>query len=102
MALKDKLLGRRSVEEEEVLDSLSLPRWSFEGNDHSVLSTERLFQQWDQYDEETGYDAGHSIEQETKIRCKEILVCCISVGHHIIIDSANRSLGTDPTIQATR
>lgn len=55
MNLKDKFLGRKSVDEES--DSLSLPRFSFEGDDdRPLVSTERLFREWD---EDTEYNAGY-------------------------------------------
>ncbi|OAL55524.1 MFS multidrug transporter-like protein [Pyrenochaeta sp. DS3sAY3a] len=56
MALKDKFLGRPSVDEESARNSLALPRFSFEGDDRPLVSTERLFREWD---ENTEYDPGY-------------------------------------------
>ncbi|EMD59378.1 hypothetical protein GGP41_009245 [Bipolaris sorokiniana] len=75
MGLKDKLLRRPSVNSDESKDALVLPRWSFERSDHSILSTERLFRQWNQSDDQnTRYDAGHLIEEEDSIKLREVIV----------------------------
>ncbi|XP_014558121.1 hypothetical protein COCVIDRAFT_95245 [Bipolaris victoriae FI3] len=75
MGLKDKLLRRPSVDSDESKDILVLPRWSFERSDHSILSTERLFRQWNQHeDPNTRYDTGHLIEEEDNIKRREVIV----------------------------
>lgn len=56
MALKDKFLGRPSVDEESARNSVALPRFSFEGDERPLVSTERLFREWD---EDTEYDPGY-------------------------------------------
>lgn len=87
MGLKDKLLRRPSVNSDESKDALVLPRWSFERSDHSILSTERLFRQWNQSDDQnTRYDAGHLIEEEDSIKLREVIVRYMSVSRHTTTD----------------
>ncbi|KAJ4364572.1 hypothetical protein N0V83_009168 [Neocucurbitaria cava] len=57
MHLKDRLLRRASVDKERTHDSLALPRFSFEGDNRPLVSTDRLFRQW--RDEGIEYDTGY-------------------------------------------
>ncbi|KAF2826206.1 MFS multidrug transporter-like protein [Ophiobolus disseminans] len=57
MTFKDRLLGRPSISEETPRESVVLPRFTFESDDRPLVSTERLFRQWQ--DEETQYDSGY-------------------------------------------
>lgn len=57
MNIKSRLLGRFSVEEEAPRESVALPRFTFESDDRPLVSTERLFRQWQ--DEETQYEPEH-------------------------------------------
>jgi hypothetical protein len=73
MNFKDRLLGRRSDQGSCARESLALPRFSFEGDDHPLVSTDRLFRQWQQ-DEDSGYEAGHEIMEEGLRKGEEIIV----------------------------
>ena len=101
MHLKDRLLGRPSVEVGGIRDLQALPRFYFESSSHSVLSTERLFRQWDRYNEETQYDAGDLNMEEADIKGKEIIVGSASFYRYIDTYNPHRSPGKDQTIQAT-
>ena len=54
MTFKDRLLRQPSIN--EPWGSLALPNFSFEGDERPLVSTERLFRQWE--DEESQYDPG--------------------------------------------
>lgn len=107
MGLKDKLLRRPSVDSDESKDTLVLPRWSFERSDHSILSTERLFRQWNQHeDPNTRYDAGHLIEEEDNIKRREVIVRSTSIyqstnTHTHTLTQHPRSPGTAPPTPPT-
>ncbi|CAN9436679.1 unnamed protein product [Alternaria alternata] len=73
MNFKDRLLGRPSVDERSARESLELPRFSFEGDNHPLVSTERLFRQWQQ-EENSGYEAGQEIMEEGLRKGDEIIV----------------------------
>lgn len=73
MNFKDRLLGRPSVDDRSARESLALPKFSFEGDDHPLVSTERLFRQWQQ-EENSGYEAGHEIMEEGLRKGEEIVV----------------------------
>jgi hypothetical protein len=73
MNFKDTLLGRSSAEDGRVRNSLALSRFSFEGDDRSLLSIERLFRQCQQ-DEESGYGAGRENMEEGARKKDEIVV----------------------------
>lgn len=72
MNLKDKLLRRPSIDEESARDSLALPRFSFEGDDRPLVSTERLFREW--WDEDTEYDPGYHNVNGTIRKEQDIIV----------------------------
>jgi len=72
MTFKDRLLRRPSVSEEDTRDSIALPRFTFESDDRPLVSTERLFRQWD--DEETQYDPGYQNVQRTLKKEQDIIV----------------------------
>lgn len=74
MHLKGRLLRRPSIDERKSSDLQALPRFSFESSSHSVLSTERLFRQWNLHDVETQYGTGDFNMEETNIESKEIIV----------------------------
>jgi hypothetical protein len=81
MNFKDRLLGRSARDDGSAREPLALPRFSFEEDDHSVLSTERLFQQWQQ-DEEPGYDAGRENMEEGLRKDDEIIVGLFEILWH--------------------
>lgn len=90
MGLKYKILRHPSVDSDESKDALVLPRWSFERSDHSILSTELLFRQWNQNDnQDTRYDAGHLIEEEDNIQRREIIVRYMSISLHTTTTKLN-------------
>ncbi|KAJ4989056.1 MFS multidrug transporter [Stagonosporopsis vannaccii] len=68
MRLPERLYGKVSVSEDgSPRDSHELPRFSFEGDDRPLVSTERLFNQWSE-DEETAYNPGfNAIESALKL-----------------------------------
>ncbi|CAN9402076.1 unnamed protein product [Alternaria alternata] len=74
MNFKDRLLGRPSVDDRSARESLELPRFSFEGDNHPLVSTERLFRQWQQ-EENSGYEAGQEIMEEGLPKGDEIILC---------------------------
>ena len=73
MNFKDTLLGRSSADDGSSRNSLALSRFSFEGDDRSLLSIERLFRQWQQ-DKESGYEAGRENMEEDSRKDDEIIV----------------------------
>jgi hypothetical protein len=73
MNFKDRLLGRPSVDDRSARESLELPRFSFEGDNHPLVSTERLFRQWQQ-EENSGYEAGQEIMEEGLPKGDDIIV----------------------------
>lgn len=80
MNFKDRLLGRSSRDDGSARDSLALPRFSFEGDGRWLLSTQRLFLQWDQ--EESGYEAGRENMEEGLRKGEEIIVGLLGVSWH--------------------
>jgi len=68
----DRLLRRPSVSEEDTRGSIALPRFTFESDDRPLVSTERLFRQWD--DEETQYDHGYQNVEQTVKKEQDIIV----------------------------
>ncbi|KAI4693933.1 uncharacterized protein J4E92_006159 [Alternaria infectoria] len=72
MNFKDRLLGRSSRDDGSARDSLALPRFSFEGDGRWLLSTQRLFLQWEQ--EESGYEAGRENMEEGLRKGEEIII----------------------------
>jgi hypothetical protein len=81
MNFRDRLLGRSAGDDGSARESLALPRFSFEEDDHPVLSTERLFQQWQQ-DEEPGYDAVRENMEEGLRKDEEIIVGLFDIPWH--------------------
>lgn len=73
MHLKDKFLRRPSVEEEPSRDSLALPRFSFESDERPLVSTERLFRQWQE--EETSYEPDYGCVERGLRKEEDIIVC---------------------------
>lgn len=73
MNFENKLLGRSSVEDGSTRDSLALPRFSFESDNHSVLNTKRLYRQW-QRGEESDYECNHEDMEENLSKEDEIIV----------------------------
>jgi hypothetical protein len=71
MTFKDRLLQRPSVNENR--DSLALPNFSFEGDARPLVSTERLFRQWQ--DEESQYDPGYEYTEGDVRKELDIIVC---------------------------
>jgi hypothetical protein len=69
MNFKDRLLRRVSPDDESAWNPLALSRFSFEDDEHARISTERLFQQWQQ-DNGTQYntDTDDQIMEETKMK----------------------------------
>jgi hypothetical protein len=61
-----------SFDEDRTLDSLALPKFSFESDDRPLVSTERLFRQWQ--DEETQYDSGYSTIERTLNKEQDLIV----------------------------
>jgi hypothetical protein len=77
-------------------DSHELPRFSFEGDDRPLVSTERLFNQWS-VDEETAYNPGfNAIESALKLE-QDIIVRKDHCPHTSEADAYCRSLGMDRT-----
>lgn len=74
MRLPERLYGKASVSDDESFrDSHELPRFSFEGDDRPLVSTERLFNQWSE-DEETAYNPGfNAIDNALKLE-QDIIV----------------------------
>lgn len=99
MNFTERLLGRPSTEETSTRDLLALARFSFESDDHSVLSTDRLFRRWDQ-GEETQYNAGQQNMEEGTKKDEDLIVCSAPLGC-TATDGAERSPGMDRTIRAT-
>lgn len=80
MNLKNKFLTRNSVDEESARDSVALPRFSFEGDDRPLVSTERLFREWD---EDTEYDPGCHNVNTIITKEQDIIVCTQSARANI-------------------
>jgi hypothetical protein len=74
MNFKDRLPRRPSIDGRSARSSLALPRFSFEGHDRSLVSTERLFQHWQ--DEETQYDAVYQHVVEEALRKEQDIIVC--------------------------
>ncbi|OAL01894.1 MFS multidrug transporter-like protein [Phaeosphaeriaceae sp. SRC1lsM3a] len=72
MHLKDKFLRRPSVEEEPSRDSLALPRFSFESDERPLVSTERLFRQWQE--EETSYEPDYGCVERGLRKEEDIII----------------------------
>jgi len=72
MTFKERLLRRPSVSEEDTRESIALPRFTFESDDRPLVSTARLFRQWD--DDETQYDHGYQNLQHTLKKEQDIIV----------------------------
>lgn len=74
MTFKDRLLRRPSVGDGDVSDSLELPRFPFESEDDNrpLVSTERLFRQWQE--EGTQYDSGDGDVEIGARKEEEIIV----------------------------
>jgi len=95
MRLPERLYRRASISDDgSPRGSHELPRFSFEGDDRPLVSTERLFNEWC-VDEETAYNPGfNAIESALKLE-QDIIV---SKGTHADIYTADaycRSLGMD-------
>ena len=82
MHLPQRLYRRPSMSDDETArDSHELPRFSFEGADRPLVSTERLFHQWSE-DEETAYNPGfNAIESALKLE-QDIIVSVKSTCMH--------------------
>ena len=77
-------------------DSHELPRFSFEGDDRPLVSTERLFNQWS-VDEETAYNPSfNAVESALKLE-QDIIVSKDLRTHTSEADAYCRSLGMDQT-----
>jgi hypothetical protein len=81
MTLKDRLLRRSSVGDGDVSDSLALPRFPFETEDDNrpLVSTERLFRQWQE--EDTQYDPGNGDAEIGARKEEEIIVSMLLARH---------------------
>lgn len=65
MNFKETLLRRPSVDEGNARNSTTLPKFSFESDERPLVSTERLFRQWQ--DEESQYDPAYQyVESELR------------------------------------
>lgn len=95
MRLPERLYRRASISEDgSPRDSHELPRFSFEGDDRPLVSTERLFKQWC-VDEETTYDHGFNTIESAMTLEQDIIV---SKGAHAYVYQADaycRSHGMD-------
>jgi hypothetical protein len=61
-----------SFDEDRTPDSLALPKFSFESDDRPLVSTERLFRQWQ--DEETQYDSGYQTIERSLNKEQDLIV----------------------------
>lgn len=101
MRLPERLYGKVSLSEDSSLrDSHELPRFSFEGDDRPLVSTDRLFTQWSE-DEETAYDPGFNAI-ETALNLEQDIIVSEQLHASVqIADAYCRSLGMGRTILRT-
>lgn len=95
MRLPERLYRRPSTNNGSPRDSHELPRFSFEGDNRPLVSTERLFNQWS-IDEETAYRHGfNAIESVSKLEHDIIVSKSTHLFVHNKADTYCRSLGMD-------
>jgi len=100
MNFKSRLLKRPSVDGEVSRDSVALPRFTFESDNRPLVSTERLFQQWQ--DEETQYQPDH-MDIDPALRKEQDIIVRLNLMYSSPRAYAyRRSPGTDRTTQVTR
>lgn len=94
MRLPEMLYRRPSISETgNSHNSHELPRFSFEGDDRPLISTERLFRQWSE-DEETGRDPGfNAIGHVLKLEQDIIVGICLNTSTHISLTRTPDHLG---------
>lgn len=98
MHLKDKILSRPEVENDTSRDSLALPKFSFESDERPLVSTERLFRQWQE--DEAPYDTGYACAERGESKEEDIIVCALLPPANQA-DEGSRLPGTDHTTPET-
>jgi hypothetical protein len=94
MKFKEILLLRPFANNDGTRDSLALPRFSFESDDHPLVSTDRLFRQW--LDEETRYQSTRIDLTPVEMKEQDIIVC-MSLYIEYQTDKMSRLPGTAHT-----
>lgn len=98
MHLKNKLLCTPDIEEDDLRDSLALPKFSFESDERPLVSIERLFRAWQEGEEP--YDTSLGCVEEG-LRKEEDIIVRASLPKTDLADKHCRSPGTDRSIPET-
>jgi hypothetical protein len=100
MTFKDRLLRKASTDEERACEALALPRFSFESDEHALISTERLFQQW-HHDDEAQDDLDDRNMEEAARKKEEQDIIARDLHHplRLPLTSAADHLGRAPRSQ---
>lgn len=102
MRLPERVCRRCSASNDgSTRDSHELPKFSFEGDDRPLVSTERLFNQWSE-DEETANNLSFSTIARALRTEQDIIVSECFHARMRNTDAYRRSLGMDRMIPQTR
>lgn len=95
MHMKNKLLCRPEVDEDDPRDSVVLPKFSFESDERPLVSTERLFREWQEQGE--SYNTGCGCV-ERGLKKEEDIIVRASLSQTTLADELSRSPGKGLTI----